>query len=80
MQSDLTDFRTGESPSEDELKDGPRFIEGALDLLAPDAEPFIEESCPWCCCPRISDGSCDHCEAEIPEDADWYQRGEKIVI
>lgn len=57
--------------------------------LADNADPFADDSCPWCCAPahqftqKLSSGDswgCKNCSASIPVDADWYQRGEKIIL
>lgn len=57
--------------------------------LADNADPFADDSCPWCCAPAddfttelSSDDSvgCGNCSARIPVDAEWYKRGEKIVL
>jgi hypothetical protein len=46
-----------------------------------------ERSCPWClAAPETFDhredghARCGYCDAAIPVGAEWYERGEKIVI
>lgn len=65
---------------------GPR-INSYIDERVSDDASFSRLSCPWCLEPR--DGferniegqlGCNNCEAIIPEDSEWYQNGEKIVI
>lgn len=59
-------------------------FELAMQLAPDNAEPFADDSCPWCLAPaddfsQAVDGtvSCGNCEAVIPVDADWYQSGQK---
>lgn len=89
MQLNLDDF--GETPggNTDTSRSSTGLSPVALaeSHLAPDAQPFNDESCPWCCAPpehfeETAEGQvgCGHCDAIIPVDADWYQRGEKIVL
>lgn len=55
--------------------------------LAPPEQRGGDGCCPWCLAAsetfkHHADGrvGCGNCEAVIPTDADWYQRGEKIII
>lgn len=63
-------------------------LQRALQFAPEDAEPYADDSCPWCLgtefresqASRINDPACVNCGARIPVDADWYQRGEKIAF
>ena len=55
--------------------------------LAPPDQRGGEGCCPWCLASAETfnhhdDGSvgCGYCEAAIPVDVPWYERGEKIVV
>ena len=55
--------------------------------LSDEAAPDDPESCPWCLHPHLTQDlnptdswACARCEARIPVDAGWYQRGEKVVL
>lgn len=92
-QASLGDFGADVPADEDETPGGNADEDGTqsyskLQLAmkdAPDnAEPFADDSCPWCLAPSDDFDesgdtvSCTNCDARIPVGADWYQRGEKI--
>jgi len=95
-QSSLGDFvastdDTADTPGGKDDEDGTQQrghsrLQVAMRLAPDDAEPFADDSCPWCLAPADrfdrSDGSveCMNCTSRIPIDATWYQRGEKICV
>jgi hypothetical protein len=54
--------------------------------LAPPDQRGGEDCCPWCLANpetfEYGDGRprCGYCDATIPVGADWFERGEKIVL
>lgn len=78
----------------DELDDSPTEEPTAevskppwMNTLAPDAKPFDDESCPWCAAPaegftrnNMGQLACGNVGHVIPEDAEWYQNGEKVFF
>jgi ribosomal protein S27AE len=54
--------------------------------LAPPDQRGGNRSCPWCLAnPETFEQHgerprCGHCDAAIPVNTEWYQRGEKIVV
>jgi ribosomal protein S27AE len=55
--------------------------------LAPPEQRGGNGCCPWCLAATETfdhrdDGRvrCGHCDASIPVETDWYERGEKIVL
>ena len=91
-QEDLSAFGGGaEEPHPDsETPRGNSRRIGALKSAPPNAEPYEDDSCPWCLAPaedfreahssQIDDPVCSNCNARIPVHMDWYQRGEKICF
>jgi hypothetical protein len=79
----LTDNDTDDSDTDD-----PAPIESTdYTTLAPTDQRGGDGCCPWCLSSAETfehhdNGTvgCSHCGAAIPTDADWYERGEKIVI
>jgi hypothetical protein len=60
---------------------------GEQTTLAPPEQRGGEQCCPWCLAAAETfehrdDGrpTCGHCDAAIPVGADWFERGEKIVV
>jgi hypothetical protein len=60
---------------------------GEQTTLAPPEQRGGHDCCPWClAAPETfehrNDGrpTCGHCDAAIPVGADWFERGEKIVV
>ena len=60
---------------------------GDTTALAPPERRGGKHCCPWClAAPETfehrEDGRvrCGHCDASIPIGAEWYERGEKIVV
>jgi hypothetical protein len=80
-----------EEPEETEESEEPGEGRGSDEFsLQPDWEssgffPNDPLSCPWCLAPpemfhNVPNGvGCTRCEALIPTESEWYQRGEKIA-
>lgn len=89
-QTDFSDFGGGspeEAEDEEESEGGFSRMELAMRHAPDDAEPFADDSCPWCLAPaerfnERNDGvvGCGHCDARIPVDAEWYQDGKKMCF
>jgi hypothetical protein len=87
QQTTLTD-----DPTTDDTTTGTSTTEresstNARTMLAPPDQRGGEGCCPWC---RAAAETfehhgddrtrCGYCDASIPIGADWYERGEKIVV
>ena len=93
-QSNLADFTEDDSGDETPGGNAARVgdlhpLERVMQRAPPCAEPSADDSCPWCLASsdcfttELSPGDsvgCGHCDASIPVDEDWYERGEKIVL
>lgn len=86
---DADETPRGNSTDDGAQERGMRVDVKAYQMMADDADPFADDSCPWCCAPahqftrKLSSGdsfACSNCEASIPVNADWYLRGEKIIL
>ena len=82
-QASLGDFGVETNPEPTGVRENVRNLKKLLD---DDAEPWNDHSCPWCCAPprkfrrRYGDTvGCGSCDSAIPVEADWYNRGEKII-
>lgn len=94
-QQSLAEFGAVEADSDDETPRGnadqglTRFAI-AMNEAPDNAEPFADDSCPWCLAsaddfrdaesPDIDKPVCNNCETVIPVDTDWYQNGEKVCF
>lgn len=79
-----------ESGIKDEAKKkhlGPRRSVSKYQMLADNAQPFDDLSCPWCCAPASEFDcgndldyrpACSNCSAVIPVEQEWYLQGDKI--
>lgn len=95
---DESGSKTNAAPSEATVTDsdpestersesGDQWYKTALKRAPDNAEPFADDSCPWCLGPASdfvehADGrvGCPHCDSIIPTDAEWYQDGEKVCF
>lgn len=74
-----------ETPGGSADEDGVRRMVLALDMAPDNAEPYADDSCPWCLAPasdfdESGKTSCGNCDAVIPTHMNWYQRGEKVCF
>jgi hypothetical protein len=91
-QTTLTDSDTDDTPTDD---DAPTTDEGCTTpaestdytALAPSDQRGGKRCCPWCLSAaetfeQYDDGrvGCGNCDAVIPIGADWFERGEKIIV
>lgn len=95
-QSSLTQFgggvetdSDGVTPGGNTVEDGVRKQKIALSEAPENAEPYADDSCPFCLAPAddfeeapgdLGDVSCGNCDSIIPVDADWYQEGIKVSL
>ena len=90
-QTDLTAFGMSEEqqPTDETPRGNSRRIT-AYKRAPKNAQPYEDDSCPWCLgpaddfreavSPDIDDPVCSHCNGIIPVNEEWYQRGEKICF
>jgi hypothetical protein len=92
-QITLTDEKTEQKSTQKPTDAGKKTTKQKSQLfttesaLAPPEQRGGDGCCPWCLSgtgifEHHEDGrvGCGNCDAVIPIDADWYERGEKIVI
>ena len=81
QQTTLTDDTTTATSTTDREQSA-----NAKTSLAPPDQRGGDGCCPWCLAAAETfehhgDGArCGYCDARIPTDADWFERGEKIVL
>ena len=87
LQTTLTDDpTTNDEPTNTSTTDC-ESSSNAKTILAPPDQRGGEGCCPWCLAAadtfeQHGDGSprCGYCDASIHVGADWFERGEKIVV
>lgn len=85
-QATLGDFGAGVEEEPEPTGPDVEAVRNKLQFIISDRSSLSDLSCPWCLCDGQhfeDDGEqvgCPDCSAVIPTEADWYQRGEKIVI
>jgi hypothetical protein len=94
QQTTLTDDTSTDEPTTSERERSANTSTTAREsstnartMLAPPDQRGGEGCCPWCLAAAETfeyhgddRARCGYCDASIPLGADWYERGEKIVL